>query len=227
MLPLSSAVAWVPRGAGVVRTEDWNRDGRPDVWRFYTPDARLTRVVVDSNFDGRSDEDEQYVNGARVRRTVDRNFDDRVDLSEDFDSATHDASRQVIDVDFDGTADVLILRQSDQPVFEKWADRSGAAETAHPSSPTASDPERGATAALVTFADPFRADEAVRALIPTADESSTARVSPAVLILGGPDTRALAPAQSGPWALYDAHLSSDPISARDTRGPPSISLPRS
>src|ERR1700704_428665 len=62
-----------------VRTEDHNRDGRPDVWRVYNRRGQIATVAVDTNFDGRSDVQEYYEGGALVRRESDRDFDDRVD----------------------------------------------------------------------------------------------------------------------------------------------------
>src|SRR4249920_783144 len=73
-----------------VRTDDQNRDGRPDVWRAYDRQGQLTTVAVDTNFDGRSDVHEYYAGGARVRRESDRDFNDRVDLVQDFDATTRE-----------------------------------------------------------------------------------------------------------------------------------------
>src|SRR5258706_10360534 len=43
-----------------VRTEDQNRDGRPDVWRLYDRQGRVIERALDTNFDGRSDVQEYY-----------------------------------------------------------------------------------------------------------------------------------------------------------------------
>src|SRR5260370_41394051 len=86
-------------GTGYVRTEDRNGDGRPDVWRVYGSDGRLREVGIDTNFDGRSDVREYYDSGALIRRESDRNFNDQVDLVEDFDPITHAHIRSVIDLD--------------------------------------------------------------------------------------------------------------------------------
>ncbi|HEX7793195.1 MAG TPA: hypothetical protein VF456_02535 [Vicinamibacterales bacterium] len=102
------------------RTEDLNRDGRPDVWRAYGRDGRIARVAVDTNFDGRSDVEELYENGILVRRQTDRNFDDQIDLVQDFDPATRQIVRSLTDVNADGVADLLVLFQNGTPVFSKW-----------------------------------------------------------------------------------------------------------
>jgi hypothetical protein len=102
------------------RTEDLNRDGRPDVWRAYGRDGRIARIAVDTNFDGRSDVEELYENGILVRRQTDRDFDNRIDLVQDFDPATRQIVRSLTDVNADGVADLLVLFQNGTPVFSKW-----------------------------------------------------------------------------------------------------------
>jgi hypothetical protein len=149
--------------AGYVRTEDHNGDGRPDVWRAYDRHGQLSEVAVDTNFDGRSDVHEYYERGALVRRESDRDFNDQVDLVEEFDPATSERVRSVEDVDYDGTADLLVLFQGGQPVFRKWAHPvapavPGGGRDRHPdvSSRTADDH-------LEPLEDPFRTDLAMRA----------------------------------------------------------------
>jgi hypothetical protein len=114
------------------RTDDLNRDGRPDVWRGYGRDGRIARIAVDTNFDGRSDVEELYENGILVRRQTDRNFDDQIDLVQDFDPATRQIVRSLTDVNADGVADLLVLFQNGTPVFSKWMStgaRDGLPET--------------------------------------------------------------------------------------------------
>src|SRR5580765_2076236 len=118
----AASLSWWARGD--VRAEDQNHDGRPDVWRAYDRQGRLASVALDTNFDGRSDVQEYYERGALVRRESDRNFNDRVDLVQEFDATTREALRSVVDVDFDGTADLLVVFQGGQPVFSKWADNA-------------------------------------------------------------------------------------------------------
>jgi hypothetical protein len=95
------AAVWQQPATGYVVTEDHNGDGRPDVWRVYDRRRQLSEVSVDTNFDGRSDVHEYDERGALVRRESDRDFNDRVDLIEEFDSATRDRVRSVVDVDYD------------------------------------------------------------------------------------------------------------------------------
>src|SRR5579864_1437442 len=104
-----------------VRTEDRNADGRPDVWRRYDQSGQLAEVAIDTNFDGRSDIQEYYDRGGLIRRESDRNFDDRVDLIEEFDGATHQQIKSVVDLDYDGTADLLVLFRDGRPVFAERA----------------------------------------------------------------------------------------------------------
>ena len=153
-------------GTGYVRTEDRNGDGRPDVWRVYGSDGRLREVGIDTNFDGRSDVREYYDSGALIRRESDRNFNDQVDLVEDFDPITHDHIRSVIDLDFDGTADRLELFAGGLSVFSKQVDSSSPAfartgdRRALPrvTVRTGDDP-------LVSLFDPFSGDTALRAAL--------------------------------------------------------------
>src|SRR6266851_130679 len=81
----SSALVSMWALADRTRTEDRNRDGRPDVWRSYARDGRVARIAVDTNFDGRSDVEEYYEDGALVRRESDRDFNDQIDLVQEFD----------------------------------------------------------------------------------------------------------------------------------------------
>jgi hypothetical protein len=143
-----------------VRAEDRNGDGRPDIWRHYDDRKQLTEVAIDSNFDGRSDVQEYYDRGALVRRESDRNFDGQTDLVEEFDAATQEHVRSVIDIDYDGTADLLVLFHDGRPVFSAQA---------QPRTPNLRQREgiSARDAQLVTdqlapLTDPFRTDTAVR-----------------------------------------------------------------
>ncbi|HEV3060696.1 MAG TPA: hypothetical protein VGY48_20800 [Vicinamibacterales bacterium] len=147
-----------------VRTEDRNADGRPDVWRQYDLGGQLAEVAIDTNFDGRSDIQEYYGRGGLVRRESDRNFDDRVDLIEEFDEATHEQIKSVVDLDYDGSADLLVLFRDGRPVF---AQRAGprAIQLPQPSESAPHDSERAdrrAADPLAGLADPFRGRAAVR-----------------------------------------------------------------
>jgi hypothetical protein len=115
---------------------------------------------------------EYYVRGELVRRESDRNFDDRIDLVEDFDATSHGRVRAVIDSDFDGTADLLVLFQAGRPIFSKWAPSSVRDDA--PGAP-ATDPlfARRGNAPLSQLTDPFLGDLALRSTlnIPESDAS--------------------------------------------------------
>jgi hypothetical protein len=147
-----------------VRAEDRNGDGRPDIWRQYDDREQVTEVSVDSNFDGRSDIQEYYDRGVLVRRESDRNFDDHVDLVEEFDGATREHVRSVIDVDYDGIADLLVLFHNGRPVFSRQAHpltvdlRPRGAISTYDFQLA----RRRATDPLAPLTDPFRTDTTVR-----------------------------------------------------------------
>jgi hypothetical protein len=155
-----------------VRTEDHNGDGRPDVWRRYDSRGRLIEVDVDSNFDGRPDVQEYYDRGALVRRESDRNFNGQADFVEEFDFDTHARTRSIIDIDYDGTADLLVLFRDGAPVFSKRTSQTGAG---HPAASPAAD--QNGTVRLARMTDPFDADTAVRAER-TRDSDECSGVSP-------------------------------------------------
>jgi hypothetical protein len=154
---------WSPRD--LVRTEDRNGDGRPDVWRSYDRQGQLTQVAFDTNFDGRSDVLEYYDQGALVRRDTDRNFDGRVDLIESFDRITHERVRAIADVDYDGRADLLVLFHHGRAVYSKWA--APGTPTGRPArdSGLANRPP-AVLGSLESLDDPFRADLAVEGVSP-------------------------------------------------------------
>jgi hypothetical protein len=145
-----------------VRTEDNNRDGRPDVWRVYNSRGQVATVSVDTNFDGRSDVQEYYAGGALVRRESDRDFNDQIDLIQDFDADTRQSVRSVTDVDFDGSADLLVLFDDGQPVYARWKPGFTAAESAGDGLQSSTLPQRTADSRLEALQDPFDSDLAVR-----------------------------------------------------------------
>jgi len=158
----AAMLLWPP--GGDVRTEDQNRDGRPDVWRVYDRQGQLAEVAVDTNFDGRSDVREYYEDGALVRRESDRDFNDRVDLVQEFDATTREAVRSVADVDFDGAADLLVLFEGGQPVYLKWAHLLTPAAASGSSAQPTKASQRTADDQLAPLEDPFRTDLAVSAI---------------------------------------------------------------
>lgn len=170
---LAAAIsAW--SASGRTTTDDRNGDGRPDVWRTYDRHGRLVELAVDSNFDGRSDVHEYYTADGLVRRESDRNFDDRVDLVEEFDALTHAHVRSTVDADFDGTADLVVWFQDGRPVQSSWAsDRPTPAPSAPRTSPRR---PRQAAAPMIAFADPFAADAAMHGRVVPADAAATVAV---------------------------------------------------
>jgi len=153
---------WSP--AADVRTADENGDGHPDIWRTYDREGQLSEVAIDTNFDGRADVHEYYERGALVRRESDRNFNDRVDLVQEFEPTTHEHVRSVVDVDFNGTADLLVLFQGGQPVFSKWAHPVEPVVAIGFSAPDVEPSHRTANDQLAPLQDPFRTDLSVRAV---------------------------------------------------------------
>jgi hypothetical protein len=152
-LTLAPAIAigmsvW-PSAAGRTRTEDTNHDGRPDVWRYYDARGELAHITIDSNFDGYPDREEEYRDGSLVRRESDRNFDQRVDLIEEFDPSTHQHLKSTVDADFDGRADLLVLFQDGQPVYSEWSKPSVGSQQA------AAADESASAGGLVALLDPF------------------------------------------------------------------------
>ncbi len=147
-----------------IRTEDHNGDGRPDVWRAYDRHGQLSTVAVDTNFDGRSDVHEYYADGALVRRDSDRDFNDRVDLVEEFNPTTREHVRSVVDVDYNGTADLLVLFQAGRPVFSTWARPAAPGFGAADSRAGSSAAQRTADAQLAPLDEPFSEDAALRAV---------------------------------------------------------------
>jgi hypothetical protein len=146
-----------------VRAADRNADGRADIWRHYDNRGQLIEVAVDSNFDGRSDIQEYYDGGVLVRRESDRNFDDHVDLVEEFDVATHEEIRSVADLDYDGRADLLVLFRDGRPAFAERA-RPLTTDLQH-AEMAANDSQfarQGGAGVLVPLLDPFLRDTAVR-----------------------------------------------------------------
>ena len=211
------AAVWLPGGRAF--TEDRNHDGRPDVWRSYNADGQLVSIALDTNFDGRSDINEFYDNGALIRRELDRDFNSQVDLVQEFDPATRQIVRSISDIDADGVADVLLLFQNGQPVYSKWAHR-------HPRTALAFDAvESTATAdtgqpPLVALSDPFSGDLAVKATRTSVPARDTLAVSPTP---GLPQATQSADvlAQTSSSGTFDCAAVSAPVTGpASPRGPP-------
>jgi hypothetical protein len=158
-------VRW--NNSSIVLTEDRNRDGQPDVWETY-PDVDESVVAVDTNLDGRPDERLRHRNGDLVSLEADSDFDNRVDIVEEFDPITHEVSRLLVDVDEDGTADLLVLSQDGQPVFKKWANQIAPPQDAWTAGSRATTilvslaNQMADDGDLIPLADPFLGDITVR-----------------------------------------------------------------
>src|SRR5580765_6097637 len=103
----AAASLWSP-GARLYRG-DRNVDKPLNIWRTDDRQDQVSEVAIDTNSDGRTDVREYYERGVLVRRESDRDLNDRVDLVQEFDPTTSQPTRSVVDVDFDGTADLLVL----------------------------------------------------------------------------------------------------------------------
>jgi hypothetical protein len=148
--------------SGHVRTADRNGDGRLDIWHIYDSHGRPLRVVIDSNFDGRADVHEYFERGAFVRREADRDFNDRIDLVQEFDPTTREHARSLIDVDFDGSADLFVLFRGGQPVLSKWVHLDTPVSLRTDSALHHSVSPRTARSQLAPLTNPFAGDLAVR-----------------------------------------------------------------
>ncbi|HEX7795228.1 MAG TPA: hypothetical protein VF456_12790 [Vicinamibacterales bacterium] len=215
------AAVWFP--AGRAFTEDRNHDGRPDVWRSYNANGQLVSVALDTNFDGRSDVNEFYDNGALVRRELDRDFNNQIDLVQEFDPATRQIVRSISDVDADGVADLLLLFQNGQPVYSKWAHRhTAAASNAFDASE--SSPATDAGQPLLALSDPFSGDLAVKGTRTAASVHDTLALSGAS---GLPQAllAAVIPVAASSSVAFDCFAISAPAAGpRSPRGPPLLLL---
>lgn len=143
-----------------VRTADQNGDGRPDIWRHYDNRGQLAEVDVDSNFDGQPDVEEYYEGGVLVRRESDRDFDGQADLIEEFDAETHRQTKSVVDIDYDGTADLLVLFRDGRPVFSKRTYSLKRSEIPSHALPAV---HQSDATHLARLTDPFESETSVRA----------------------------------------------------------------
>ena len=103
-----------------------------------------------------------YDGGALVRRESDRDFDDQVDLVQEFDADTRQSVRSVTDVDFDGSADLLVLFDGGRPVYSRWKPVFAHADPSSSAGHSSTTSRRGADDRLGAFENPFNRDLAVR-----------------------------------------------------------------
>jgi hypothetical protein len=143
-----------------VRTSDQNGDGRIDLWCRYDTKGQLSEIDRDTNFDGFPDIQEYYQRGLLVRRESDRNFNGWTDLVEEFDPATQSRIRSVVDIDDDGTADLLVFFQDGRPVLSKQIRGDEQSHVSRHGNPTLGPSDYGQR--LVALNDPSKTEAAVR-----------------------------------------------------------------
>ena len=231
----TAATLAVSPGQRRILTEDRNRDGRPDAWRQYDDSGQLTEIDVDSNFDGLSDIAEYYDGqGALLSRQSDLNFNGRIDLIEEFDPVTHEHARSVVDVDDDGTADLIVLFRDGLPVFAVQAPPAGGAgghggDVRESGRQEQGDGRGGAdvrgpgAGSLIPLVDPFRADTSLRGTVYAAHADDWIGLSTSTA-LPRPRTT-LADAARPPTRLEGGNPSfqrSAPSTIPSPRGPPSF-----
>jgi hypothetical protein len=217
---ITSAVLTLPKNGQYVRAEDRNGDGRPDEWRRYDQAGHLAQISVDSNFDGRSDVEEYYDSeGVLIRRESDRNFNGQVDLIEEFDPTTHQPAESVVDIDYDGRADLLVLFRDGRPVFSKRAPEPAVRNVDLASFAPIADVRRTTSDPLIPLTDPFQTDTTVRGLRRTT-KAGTAGLATS----GGLPCPHIAVATLVSSADVVVPIESHPVSTslgcRDPRGPP-------
>lgn len=178
--------AAIGRSDSDIRSADRNRDGRPDIWRAYDHRGRVAEIAIDTNFDGRSDVREIYESGTLVRRESDRDFNDRVDLVQEFDPASAEIVRTVSDINFDGTADRLDLYSSGRRVYSKTASAAQARRSSSASERAPATSGRSGNEPLSSMDDPFSGDLAIAAVRVAADYADGISIAPSVSI---PDVR--------------------------------------
>lgn len=216
----AAAVLTLPKHAQYVRAEDRNGDGRPDEWRRYDQAGHLAQISVDSNFDGRSDVEEYYdTAGVLIRRESDRNFNGQVDLIEEFDPTTHLHAESVVDIDYDGRADLLVLFRDGRPVFSKRAAEPAVGVADLGPLARFADVRSEANDPLVPLTDPFQSDTTVRGL------RTTTRVGSVGLATSGglPSphvTVATLVSNADVVAANESRQHSTPFVRRAPRGPP-------
>jgi hypothetical protein len=218
---MAAVSLWPP--AGRVRSEDRNGDGRPDVWRQYDRWGTLTEVAIDTNFDGRSDVYEYYDQGVLVRRESDRNFNGQVDLVEEFEATTHENFRSVIDVDYDGTADLLVFFRGGRLVVSQWAHPVAAGLKWPDDAPArrAESMDSSDGGQLAPMTDPFRRDPAVRAIHRALGSDACVGLSTSGGLPGSSiDAVVLMTASARLVAPVDQPRSLTAVLPRSPRGPP-------
>lgn len=208
-----------PFDAGYVRTGDRNHDGRPDQWDVYDARGDLRRTLSDANFDGHSDWEESYEGGCIAQRISDRNFDHRLDVVEEFDPNTCEHTRSVVDVDFDGRADLLVLFEAGRVVLARWAPQPGTPDRDIDVAAKVDAAAPPAAGGLARFLDPFRGDLSLSTPRDRGEVRLAATLPCGALPVDG--IRACPPSQPAARSAFTTGpLDSAPRPTRLTRGPP-------
>jgi hypothetical protein len=212
-------LAWTRLPATTAHTQSLRPGKQPRVLPWLSASEGRASVAIDTNRDGRSDVEELYENGVLVRRETDRDFDDQIDLVQDFDPTTRQIVRSVTDVNSDGVADLLVLFENGRPVFSKWM--AAVAQVVFRESVTARSFAQTSNGPLPLF-DPFSNDLAYKPVrVDTASDEPFALPAPLGLPVTLADTivlAKLAPAFSPDWRVPTLA----PRGASDLRGPPSL-----
>jgi hypothetical protein len=186
--------------------------GVANVRCLYDSHGELVERQLDTNGDGRPDVAEYYRDGALLRRDSDRDFNGVTDLVEDFDATTEQRVRSIVDEDYDGTADLLVLfRDGKAVVSERAPVSSGRPAGAAPT---------GASTALVALRNPFSGHSALDApLPPNQRDPWIGRASSSGLLVSGASRSGPAPSLTPPTLPFHGLLAAV-LSVRSPRGPP-------
>jgi hypothetical protein len=212
-------LAWTGLPGATTQAPDLIRDGRIDGGRTHHRTAHRASIAIDTNFDGRSDVEELYENGVLIRRETDRDFDDQIDLVQDFDPATRQIVRSITDVNADGVADLLVLFQNGKPIFSKWV--AAITRVARHDSSVLLSSWRASHLALAPLVDPFSDDLAYKPVRVDARSDEPFWLT-APLGMPATGTAAVAVATFAPTLASDWRVPAlSALGPSDLRGPPS------
>ncbi len=197
--------------AGSVPLQTYAR-GAANEWRVYDAQGGLIERQLDTNGDGRPDVAEYYRDGALLRRDSDRDFNGVTDLVEDFDATTKQRVRSIVDEDYDGTADVLVLFRNGKAVVSERAPSSSAVPGGRA--------RRGGSTGLVAFRNPFAAHSAVDSpLVPNQRDPWIGTTSSSGLLVARASLWGPAPSLTSTTLPFRAP-STPAFPLRSPRGPP-------
>lgn len=112
-----------------VETYDLNKDGKPDIWRYFkTANGQqyLSCKQIDFDRDGRKDWLVAYDAGGKILyQKADFDFDGKFDMAAVFDPATGNREEVERDSDFDGKFDIKEIYSADGTLTSVRRDRNG------------------------------------------------------------------------------------------------------